>query len=1241
MRPKLSVIMPCYNVSDTIERAVRSIAMQRVNFAYEIIAIDDASTDQTYAVLQRLSRQVPALRILQNETNQGNAVSFYRGLSEAQGDYFCVLDGDDYYTLPDKFQKQVDFLDADVRQAYVGCCHYFVIDVGEGQVSVPDCVAFDEFNYTDFLTQHAGYFHTATHMYRHIFRGNVPEYYKQKVYRGDTPRTVFHLMFSGGRIKILNFVASAYVFTYEGIWSSMDQKKQYEYQINYLNHLDQTVNTPMEHACVAALREKNEKMLVSAPEEKRRYPEKSIEACLARMFRYAQVYAFREKDYFLKNVYSSEYLDTLCASLGVVYRIHHPECVQKSVRKKHLVILMWQLNPHGGGLFREITELLQIYADWQIKVVVTDRASDIGPAEALWADYAHVELVKVPQDCEDTLGFLSRILCDFQPEKLYDYCSHVDVYSSAAIQDGPCQNLCLYSYDHGFLTGLQNPFLHRIIAKRPADYTMLTHNFGEERILYIPTWNILDPLPASLTYEPFAQHTKLITASGAARFYKLEGGWPYRYEDFIIDLLKETGGTHYHIGDIPPERMEQLQRHLAEAGVEQERFVHIPWVDHLARFFLEKHVDVFVEPFPTVSYKMTLDLLAAGIPVIAFDAVKRMEMADFLYPQAFKWRSKEQFIDLLSRVTPEELRKHSQWARDYFERHHSLALIAPCILGDTSLMIPEKVHLTDLNIIDVRTQERLYQDCGRFQIMSDAPISGNPNRPGTKPPASSTKAAPPAPAAPGKKPEAVASVPSAVQDQALRAQAEALRRSRTYRLGYAVTYLPRTLKLFLRLLPESGFSDAWKTSHQRDELTGRAISNAALELAHVESGICMRVGRALTLPYRGLRGLLNRLTGADLRARQAAIEEKLIRTEKALQHFSQQSTQNQKGIKRSLYRIKTTLPQMQDCLLQRQDEQKPCHAESLEQGKRIYADTAYIKSSMLRYENLLKQTQRLTKEVRQTLPQLLAKTLPRQTIEHLDYHLTEHCNLNCQCCSTFSPLAKEKFADPDQFARDLTRLYELIGDRLEQLHLLGGEPLLHPQLEQFARISREIFPEARIDFTTNGLLIHSMSESFWQTLRQYNVAIKYTKYPINQDYAEIVDYVRGKGVRIFSAGGEKPISQFRRIPLNAKGTCNTYLSYIQCPYTDCAQLRDGKLYRCPASAYSDLVNNALEAEGRTDRFRLTDQDFIDRWQARDADEVLSFLTNAVPFCQYCDMASATAIPWCQSKKTVSEWVDQD
>ena len=159
---KLSIIMPCYNVAETIERALNSILMQAVNFEYEILAVNDASQDTTGRILSQYAEGYKQFRIIDNEYNMGNAMSFYNGLSAAKGDYFCVLDGDDYYTVSDKLQKQVSFLDSDTLQEYVGVAHYYIIDLGNGQVNIPDCRMIKEFTYVDFLTQNSGYYHTST-----------------------------------------------------------------------------------------------------------------------------------------------------------------------------------------------------------------------------------------------------------------------------------------------------------------------------------------------------------------------------------------------------------------------------------------------------------------------------------------------------------------------------------------------------------------------------------------------------------------------------------------------------------------------------------------------------------------------------------------------------------------------------------------------------------------------------------------------------------------------------------------------------------------------------------------------------------------------------------------------------------------------------------------------------------------------------------------------------------------------
>jgi organic radical activating enzyme len=87
-----------------------------------------------------------------------------------------------------------------------------------------------------------------------------------------------------------------------------------------------------------------------------------------------------------------------------------------------------------------------------------------------------------------------------------------------------------------------------------------------------------------------------------------------------------------------------------------------------------------------------------------------------------------------------------------------------------------------------------------------------------------------------------------------------------------------------------------------------------------------------------------------------------------------------------------------------------------------------------------------------------------------EYNLTEHCNLKCAGCNHFSPHLPQKFADLEQFQRDLNALSEVM--HLGELKLLGGEPLLHPDLLQFLQCARESGLADEITLVTNGLLLH-------------------------------------------------------------------------------------------------------------------------------------------------------------------------
>lgn len=131
--PLISVLMPVYNGENTIQRSLDSLLDQGM-VPFELVAVNDCSTDNTLEVLERFSINAPkhiSVKIIQHKENGGVAKARNTALSNATGEYILWLDADDYYA-PNAFEQLISLPETDI----VGYNYYLQ---NEAKLRLIDC----------------------------------------------------------------------------------------------------------------------------------------------------------------------------------------------------------------------------------------------------------------------------------------------------------------------------------------------------------------------------------------------------------------------------------------------------------------------------------------------------------------------------------------------------------------------------------------------------------------------------------------------------------------------------------------------------------------------------------------------------------------------------------------------------------------------------------------------------------------------------------------------------------------------------------------------------------------------------------------------------------------------------------------------------------------------------------------------------------------------------------------------
>ncbi|WP_025730533.1 glycosyltransferase family 2 protein [Atopobacter phocae] len=105
---KVTVLLPMYNSEKYIARCIESLVNQTYK-DFDVLIINDGSTDQSKEIVESFKDQ--RIHLLENDKNRGIIYTLNRGLSLINGEYIIRMDSDDV-CLPDRFQRQVDFMDS-------------------------------------------------------------------------------------------------------------------------------------------------------------------------------------------------------------------------------------------------------------------------------------------------------------------------------------------------------------------------------------------------------------------------------------------------------------------------------------------------------------------------------------------------------------------------------------------------------------------------------------------------------------------------------------------------------------------------------------------------------------------------------------------------------------------------------------------------------------------------------------------------------------------------------------------------------------------------------------------------------------------------------------------------------------------------------------------------------------------------------------------------------------------------
>lgn len=233
----------------------------------------------------------------------------------------------------------------------------------------------------------------------------------------------------------------------------------------------------------------------------------------------------------------------------------------------------------------------------------------------------------------------------------------------------------------------------------------------------------------------------------------------------------------------------------------------------------------------------------------------------------------------------------------------------------------------------------------------------------------------------------------------------------------------------------------------------------------------------------------------------------------------------------------------------------------------------------------------------------------RTELETMEIHAAEHCNLNCKNCSMFCGLVETcDFPCYQEFEEGIKQLKNFF-PHIKKFRIIGGEPLLNPELDKYICLIRNVYPYTDIRLISNGILVTKMSDQLIQTIIDNDVTFIVTQYiSLKHSIDEINRFLSKTGIRYIVT---EAVLEFQKI-YNALGDSDIDENFYRCHWKgSCATMYGTKIATCyvPFVIHylSDKFNLAIEETGKIDLME----------EGLTAQEIIKRMHTPFDMCRYC------------------------